>query len=85
MAKTAVIITRVEPELKRNAENVLDELGLTMSQAVLLYFKQIELHHGLPFPVKIPGTSASYIDQLLAPPIKMETFEPLTREELHER
>jgi DNA-damage-inducible protein J len=55
MAKTAVITTRIEPELKQEVEVVLAELGLTTSQAMLLYFKQIALQRGIPFAVKIPN------------------------------
>ncbi|MBW1765359.1 MAG: type II toxin-antitoxin system RelB/DinJ family antitoxin [Deltaproteobacteria bacterium] len=31
------------------------ELGLTSSQAITLFFKQVELQQGLPFIVKIPN------------------------------
>lgn len=55
MAKTAVVTTRIEPELKQEVEAVLAELGLTTSQAVLLYLKQIALQRGIPFAVKIPN------------------------------
>jgi len=59
MAKTAVITTRIEPELKAEVETVLDELGLTMSQAILLYFKQIALQQGIPFQLQIPPAASS--------------------------
>ena len=85
MAKTAVITTRIEPTLKQEVETVLGELGMTTSQAVLLYFRQIALQKGLPFPVKIPDSRESFIDQLMDAPIKQEDFRSLTREELHER
>lgn len=55
MAKTAVISARIDPELKRNAEQVFKELGLTTSQALILFYKQVDLQRGLPFNVKIPN------------------------------
>ena len=55
MAKTAVITTRIDPELKQEVENILAGLGLTTSQALLIYFKQIALQKGIPFIVKIPN------------------------------
>jgi DNA-damage-inducible protein J len=55
MAKTAVVTTRVESELKQEVELVLAELGLTTSQAMLLYLKQIALQRGIPFAVKLPN------------------------------
>lgn len=85
MAKTAVITTRIEPTLKQEVEIVLGELGMTTSQAVLLYLKQIALQKGLPFPVKIPDSRESFIDQLMDSPIQQKDFRPLAREELHER
>jgi DNA-damage-inducible protein J len=33
----------------------LNELGLTTTQAVSLFFKQISLNKGLPFAVEIPN------------------------------
>jgi len=55
MAKTAVISTRIDPELKRNAEQIFRELGLTTSQAIALFYKQVDLQRGLPFSVKVPN------------------------------
>ena len=55
MAKTSTISTRIDPNLKKRAEQVFRELGLTSSQAITLFYKQVELQQGLPFIVKIPN------------------------------
>lgn len=55
MPKTAVVSARINPELKHNAEQVFKELGLTASQAILLFYKQVELERGLPFAVRVPN------------------------------
>jgi len=55
MAKTAVISARIDPELKRNAEQVFGELGLTASQAITLFYRQVDLYRGLPFSIRIPN------------------------------
>ena len=55
MAKTAVISARIDPELKRNAEQIFRELGLTTSQAITLFYKQVDLQRGLPFSIRIPN------------------------------
>ena len=55
MSKTAVISARIDPELKRNTEYIFSELGLTTSQAITLFYKQVHLHHGLPFEIKLPN------------------------------
>ncbi|HZM04275.1 MAG TPA: type II toxin-antitoxin system RelB/DinJ family antitoxin [Candidatus Saccharimonadales bacterium] len=55
MGKTASIRARIEPELKTEVENILSDLGLTVSETVHLLYRQIKLHRGLPFAVRIPN------------------------------
>ena len=55
MPKTAVISARIDPELKQGAEKVFQELGLTATQAITLFYKQVELGRGLPFAVRVPN------------------------------
>ena len=55
MPKTATISARIDPELKREAERVFKELGLTATQAITLFYKQVELEQGLPFAVRVPN------------------------------
>jgi DNA-damage-inducible protein J len=55
MSKTETIRARVEPKLKRDAEAVLKKLGLTSSEAITLFFTQITLTRGLPFPLRLPN------------------------------
>ena len=55
MAKTDTIRARVSPELKHDAEEVLEAVGLSTSQAISLFFKQLVYHRGLPFDVRVPN------------------------------
>lgn len=55
MAKTETIRARVEPGLKQQAEAVLGELGLSATEAITLFYRQVTMHRGLPFEVKIPN------------------------------
>lgn len=57
MAKTEMIRARVEPALKEKAEDVLAHLGLTPTEAITLFYKQVTMHRGLPFPVRIPNAA----------------------------
>lgn len=67
MSKTTMITARVDPELKRETEKVLKNLGLTTSQAITLFFNQINLRKALPFAVAIPNTeTANAIEEALA-------------------
>lgn len=54
MARTANVFARVEPEIKEQAEQVLNRLGIPMSNAVGMFLRQIVLQHGIPFEVKLP-------------------------------
>ncbi len=55
MAKTAMITTRVNPDLKADAEKVLRKLGISTTEAINLFLSQVRLRKGLPFDVKIPN------------------------------
>ena len=54
MAKTTNVFARVEPEVKEQAEQVLTDLGIPMSNAINLYLRQIVIQRGIPFEVKLP-------------------------------
>lgn len=55
MSKTAVISARIDPHLKNNAENIFKELGLTVAQAITLFYKQVELQRRIPFFLELPN------------------------------
>ncbi|MCJ7728611.1 MAG: type II toxin-antitoxin system RelB/DinJ family antitoxin [Sedimentisphaerales bacterium] len=52
---TTTIQARIDAESKEQAKKILDFLGLTMSEAISLYFRQIILCRGIPFDIKIPN------------------------------
>jgi len=58
MPKTAMIRARTEPDLKREAESVFHELGLSQTEAINLFYRQVVLQHGLPFRVAIPNAAS---------------------------
>ena len=53
MARTSNIFARVEPEIKEQAEHVLEQLGIPMSNAIGLFLRQVILQRGIPFDVKL--------------------------------
>ena len=53
--KTAVVHARIEPETKAKAESVFRRLGITPTEAIRIFYTQISLRDGLPFPVEIPN------------------------------
>ena len=58
--KTSGVFVRIEPDLKTQAEQVLSDLGLSISGAINLFFKQIVLNQGLPFAVRKPKREMCY-------------------------
>jgi len=56
MSRTSTIYARIEPELKEQAEVVLGQLGIPMSNAIGLFLRQVVLQRGIPFEMKLPQT-----------------------------
>lgn len=54
MARTSNIFARVEPEIKEQAEQVLEQLGIPMSNAIGLFLRQVIIQRGIPFELKLP-------------------------------
>ena len=57
MSKSAMVRARLEPDLKDHAETVFHRLGLNATQAITMFYKQVELRDGLPFDVVIPSAT----------------------------
>ncbi|WP_034992912.1 type II toxin-antitoxin system RelB/DinJ family antitoxin [Liquorilactobacillus vini] len=51
--KTASVFTRVSPELKNQAEDVLNKLQIPMSTALSMFLQQVVEQQGIPFEVKL--------------------------------
>ncbi len=57
MRKTATVRARLEPALKNRAESVFRKLGLNPTQAITIFYRQVEMCNGLPFEVAIPNAT----------------------------
>ena len=53
--KDSTVRARIEPELKEHAEKIFSNLGLTTTEAIRIFFRQVELYNGLPFRLLIPS------------------------------
>ena len=53
--KSMDVRSREEPELKQNAADVLAQCGLTLSDGIRLFLRQVVAQRGLPFDVKVPS------------------------------
>lgn len=55
ITKTATARALIDPEIKKQAENILNELGLSVSRSFELFYRQVIAQHGLPFELRIPN------------------------------
>ena len=59
MRKTTTLNLRVNPDVKKRAEEVLLQLGIPMATAIDIYLKQISITGGIPFAIKLPKAPVS--------------------------
>ena len=57
--KSAMIHARVEPGLKQKVESIFANLGISATEAITIYYKQVALRNGLPFEVRIPNRTTA--------------------------
>jgi DNA-damage-inducible protein J len=55
VAKTGYVTARIEPGLKQEAESIFSALGVSTTEALTMFYRQVTMHNGLPFPVRIPN------------------------------
>lgn len=58
MAKTAVLNVRIDPETKKEAEQLFSSFGLTVTDAVNVFLNQSLMEGGFPFEIKRPRYNA---------------------------
>ena len=52
MSKKASISIRIDEDLKKSTQDILDDLGLDMTTAITMYLKKINACQGIPFSVR---------------------------------
>ena len=58
MAKTDMLNIRIEPELKKQVESTLNDLGMNIAEAVTIFLKQVVLTDSIPFMIRKPKLNA---------------------------
>lgn len=72
MAKTSNLYARIEPEVKEQAETILTALGIPVSNAINMFYKQIILQRGIPFEMKLPANHVLDMSQLTSEQLDAE-------------
>ena len=64
MAKTDTLHIRVEPSVKQKAEKTLNELGLSITDAINVFLNQVILNEGIPFAIVKPRFNSESINAI---------------------
>lgn len=64
MSKTDSLNIRIEPELKKEVESTLNDLGMNIAEAVTIFLKQVVLTDSIPFVIKKPKFSKDLIEAI---------------------
>ncbi len=74
MARTANVFARVEPNVKEQAESVLDQLGIPMSNAIGMFLRQVVIQRGIPFEMKLSAKRPLVMGELTKEQFDAELF-----------
>ncbi len=55
MQKESTVRARIEPQLKAEVERVFKKVGLSTTEAITLFYRQVKMRNGLPFEVVVPN------------------------------
>lgn len=64
MAKTASIHVRMDDVIKNDAVKVFDALGISVAEAITMYFKQVSLKKAIPFELTTTTVQNLNIDKV---------------------
>jgi DNA-damage-inducible protein J len=78
MPKTATVRARIEPELKRKAEQILSEIGLKPSLAIQFLYRCIVEDDGFPVSLKRPNAVTRAALEEARNPSKLKTISRLS-------
>lgn len=77
MKRTATVRARVDPGLKNDVEKLLHRLGVTTTEAITMFYNQIRLRQGLPFPVEVPNATTRKTFEATDRGADLNTFDSL--------
>lgn len=54
LVKTGNVNVRIQSHIKQQAEEILETIGISRAAAIDMFYRQIILNNGIPFPLTIP-------------------------------
>jgi DNA-damage-inducible protein J len=55
--REAVVKARIELSLKEEIEGILHKIGINTTDAIRIFFNQIRIYRGIPYPLKAPNAT----------------------------
>lgn len=74
MSMSDRINTRIDISLKKGAVKVFERLGISEAEAIRLFYAQVEMHQGIPFPIAIPNATTLEAFEETSKPEKLPSF-----------
>ena len=72
MTKSSNLYVRIEPDVKEQAEKVFNGLGISMSNAIGLFLKQVVINQGIPFELKLAPCGIKSVDAMTEAELNVE-------------
>ena len=63
MPNTAAVYARIDPQLKKEVEAILNKLNVSPSSLIQMLYGQIKLTKGIPFEIKLPHEEPIFLDE----------------------
>ncbi len=65
MTKTATVRARMNPSIKKRAEDVLRKIGLTPSEAIGIFYHRVAVEKAVPFSLHVPNAETRAVMRAL--------------------
>ncbi|MDZ4742628.1 MAG: type II toxin-antitoxin system RelB/DinJ family antitoxin [Verrucomicrobiota bacterium] len=75
MPQSAVVHARIDPATKAATEKVLDSLGMTPTEAIRLFYRQIAIRKSFPLELHVPNKLTATVLAKSDKNQDIETFE----------
>ena len=86
---TTTIQIRTDPEVKETVDSIFKQLGITMSDGINIFLRQVQLNKGFPFEVTMRDSSClkQWTGRLpcMENPVHIKNYQKIPREELYAR
>jgi DNA-damage-inducible protein J len=81
---TVDVRCRIDPKTKAQASEVIESMGLSVSDAIRLFLRRVAVEGAIPFEVRVPNArTISAIDELESPVHRAALQKSTSLEDIH--